>query len=146
MAPPQKRRRLLVPKAESLPPHSELLPESPTPTFLHSVEQLEHSAATPAAHTVPKRIEEIHLKIQKRAVTHKKQAYQPLYPRQGATAVTSLITTINDLGQTITTEITIGATTTTPTASDTPDPSESSTTPDHTPSPSLSSTSGNSRK
>ena len=145
MAPPNKRRRLLSSKAGSSPSHSEFLPEEPTPTLLHSVEQLEHRPSTPVAHTVPKRIEEIHLQIQKRAVNHKK-AYWPLYPRQGATAITTLVTSIDDLGQTIVTEITIGATTTTPTPSDTPDSSASSTTSDSTSSPSLSSTIGNSRK
>lgn len=123
MAPPNKRRRLSIWRSESLPSRGDLLPDEPTPTLLHSVEHLEHKSTSPTAHTVPKRIEEIHLQIQERGLIKKNKPHQPLYRRQGATAVTSLITTIDDLGNTIVTEITIGATTTTPTS-----PADSNTT------------------
>jgi hypothetical protein len=79
-----------------------------------------------AVRTVPQHIQEIHLQIQERAAVNNK-GYHPLYLRQ-ATAVDQEITTINDLGQTIVTDITVGATTSnqSPAASGTSDPSGSS--------------------
>jgi hypothetical protein len=126
MAPPNKRRRLSSSISRSLPSHSDFIPESSSPTLLHSVEHLNHKPISTAVRTVPQHIQEVHLQIQERAAVNNK-GYHPLYLRQ-ATAVESLITTINDLGQTITTEITIGATTTTPSpaASGTTNPSGSS--------------------
>ena len=125
MSPPSKRRRLSGSKSQSS--HSDFMPEGPSPTLLHSVEQLQHKPRSTTARTVPHHIEEVHLQIQRRAIGDVRKGDRGLHPRQ-APAVESDVTTIDALGQTTVVEITIGATTTTPTpvGSTTPDSSSSS--------------------
>ena len=111
MAPPNKRRRLSGSASQSLPSRSELVAPDPSPTLLHSVEQLEHKPASAATRTVPQHIQEIHLQIQEKPFFGGQEDYRRWHRRQAA-AVLSTTTTTDALGNVVVETVTIGAVTT----------------------------------
>lgn len=113
MAPPRKRRRLL----DSLHSPSEMSLFEPTPTLTHAVSNIEYHPDIYGPRTVPKRIEEVHLHIQKRWVAFKVDEKAPLQKRQSAYAITTVDAAGNTIISTVTAGLNAGAATSTgPTA------------------------------
>lgn len=143
MVPPNKRRRLTGPRSRSWPSRIELIAPEPTPTLFHSVEPLEHKSASAATRTVPQHIQEIHLQIQEKPFHGGSDEYGRIHRRQ-ATAVETVITSVDDNGNTIMTTETIGLVTTTTSASSAAASSTGTGTVKQTASGSRSQASGNS--
>lgn len=97
MAPPFKKRRL---SGSSAPSRASL--STAEPTLVHSVSGIERK--TPLAQTAPHHVQEIHLRIQKRAAAlHELH----LHRRQdGTVTLISEITTVDAAGQTILSTVT----------------------------------------
>lgn len=103
MAPPHKRRRLSG-SASSLSPSRTKFPSAdPTPSYAHAVEQI---APYPAPSSPPRptkhHVQEIHLRLQERAVVSPNEYYHH-YPRRqdGTVTLESTITTVDAAGNTI---------------------------------------------
>lgn len=113
MAPPRKRRRLL----DSWRAPDEMSLFEPTPTLRHEVSNIEYNPDTYGPRTVPKRIEEVHLHIQKRAIKFKADEKAELLRRQTAYAITTVDANGNTIISTLTAGLNAGAATSTgPTA------------------------------
>lgn len=89
----------------------------PTPTLRHEVSNVEYNPDTYGPRTVPKRIDEVHLHVQKRAIKFKADEKAELQRRQTAYAITTVDANGNTIISTLTAGLNAGAATSTgPTA------------------------------